>query len=72
MQKAEEPACEKIVSQLRRHKVDAKITKGGRHDEKVFYVDKRDGFTCKVRWEQLDEDLTCTPNELAKVSTISR
>src|SRR5881628_1333873 len=46
------------------YKIDTEITTGGSRVEKGFYVDKRDRFTRKVRWEQLDEDLAYAPNEL--------
>ena len=29
-----------------------------------YYIDRRDRLTRKVRWEQLEEDLTYAPNQL--------
>src|SRR2546428_176969 len=46
------------------YKIDTEITAAGARVEKGFYVDKRDRLTRKVRWEQLDEDLSYAPNEL--------
>jgi type I restriction enzyme R subunit len=40
------------------------ITQSGSKVDAGYYVDKRNKLSRKVRWEQLDEDLTYTPNQL--------
>ena len=40
------------------------ITEKGSTVEAGLYVDRRDRQSRKLRWEQLDEDLTYTPNQL--------
>ena len=40
------------------------ITQQGSSVEAGYYVDKRDRHTRKVRWAQLEEELTYTPNQL--------
>jgi type I restriction enzyme R subunit len=40
------------------------ITEQGSKVDAGFYIDKRDKLTRKMRWEQLDEELTYTPNQL--------
>ena len=40
------------------------ISQQGSSVEAGFYVDRRDRLTRKVRWEQLEEELTYTPNQL--------
>jgi type I restriction enzyme R subunit len=46
------------------YKIRTKITEGGSTIETGYHVDKRDRLTRKVRWEQLDEELTYGANEL--------
>ena len=41
-----------------------KITEQGSTVEAGYYVDRRDRLTRKVRWEQLEEELTYAPNQL--------
>jgi type I restriction enzyme R subunit len=40
------------------------ITQSGSKVDAGYYVDKRNKLSRKVRWEQLDEDLAYTPNQL--------
>ena len=44
--------------------IRTEITQQGSSVEAGYYVDRRDRSTRKVRWEQLDEDFTYTPNQL--------
>lgn len=46
------------------YRIDTHITRAGSEVEAGYYVDKRDKLTRKVRWEQLDEDLTYSPLQL--------
>lgn len=46
------------------YRIKTRITEEGSKVEAGYYVDKRDKLTRKVRWEQLDEDLEYTPNQL--------
>jgi type I restriction enzyme R subunit len=46
------------------YRISTKITEQGSTVDAGFYVDKRDKKSRRVRWEQLDEDLTYAPNEL--------
>jgi type I restriction enzyme, R subunit len=45
-------------------RIKTKITEQGSTIEKGWYVGKRDKRTRRERWEQIDEDLSYTPNEL--------
>ena len=44
------------------YQIQTAITGGGSTVEADFWVDKRDRLTRKVRWEQLDDDLTYSAN----------
>ena len=46
------------------YRINTAITQGGSKVEAGLYVDKRDRQTRKVRWEQLDQDLTYDDKEL--------
>ena len=46
------------------YRIHTEITESGGHVPAGFYVDKRDKLTRKVRWEQLDEDLEYSANQL--------
>ena len=46
------------------YRINTEITQQGSSVEAGYYVDKRDRQTRKVRWEELEEDLTYTPNQL--------
>ena len=46
------------------YKIQTAITAQGATVEADFWVDKRDRLTRKVRWEQLDEDLSYTARDL--------
>jgi len=46
------------------YRIRTQITEAGSTVEAGHYVDKRDRLTRKTRWEQLDEDLSYTPNQL--------
>jgi len=46
------------------YRIQTEITERGSKVEAGYYVDKRDKFTRKVRWEQLDEDLEYTSKQL--------
>jgi len=46
------------------YQIRTEITQQGSSVDAGFYVDKRDRRTRKVRWEQLEEDLDYTPNQL--------
>jgi len=46
------------------YRIRTEITENGSVVDAGYYVDKRDKLTRKIRWEQLDEDLEYTPNEL--------
>ncbi|MEE9594236.1 MAG: type I restriction-modification enzyme R subunit C-terminal domain-containing protein [Candidatus Hydrothermarchaeales archaeon] len=46
------------------YRIRTEISEAGSKVAGGFYVDKRDKFTRKVRWEQLDEDLEYSSREL--------
>ncbi len=46
------------------YEIRTEITQQGSSVDAGFHVDKRDRRTRKVRWEQLEEDLDYTPNQL--------
>ena len=46
------------------YRIRTEITEQGSSVEAGYYVDRRQRLTRKVRWEQLQEDLTYTPNQL--------
>ena len=46
------------------YRIRTRITGQGATVEAGYYVDRRDRLTRKVRWEQLEEDLTYAPNQL--------
>ena len=46
------------------YRIRTQITEGGSTVEAGFYVDRRNRLTRKVRWEQLEEELTYLPNNL--------
>ena len=46
------------------YRIRTAITEQGATVDAGYYVDRRDRLTRKVRWEQLGEDLTYTPNQL--------
>lgn len=46
------------------YRIMTDITQRGSTVKAGYYVDKRDKLTRKVRWEQLDEDVTYTPQQL--------
>ena len=48
------------------YRIRTQITEGGSTVEAGYYVDRRNRLTRKVRWEQLEEDLTYAPNQLDK------
>lgn len=46
------------------YRIDTEITSQGSTVEAKMWVDKRDRKSRRVRWAELEEDLTYTPNEL--------
>ena len=46
------------------YRIRTKISEGGATVEAGYSVDKRDRLTRRVRMEELDEDLTYSPNQL--------
>jgi type I restriction enzyme R subunit len=46
------------------YRIKTEITEKGSKVEAGYYIDKRDKLTRKVRWEQLDEDIEYSPNQL--------
>jgi type I restriction enzyme R subunit len=46
------------------YRIKTRITEQGSKIDAGYYVDKRDRLTRKVRWEQLDEELQFTANQL--------
>ena len=46
------------------YRIRTDITEQGSTVEAGFHVDRRDRLTRKVRWEQLEDDLAYTPNQL--------
>ena len=46
------------------YRIRTQITDQGATVDAGYYVDRRDRLTRKVRWEQLEEDLTYAPNRL--------
>ncbi len=46
------------------YRIRTEITEQGSTVEAGYFVDRRDRQTRQKRWEQLDEDLTYTPNQL--------
>ena len=46
------------------YRIRTQITDQGAKVDAGYYVDRRDRLTRKVRWEQLEDDLAYTPNQL--------
>jgi type I restriction enzyme R subunit len=46
------------------YRIQTKITEQGSKVDSGFFIDKRDKLTRKIKWEQLDDDLVYTPNQL--------
>ena len=46
------------------YRIRTQITDQGATVDAGYYVDRRDRLTRKVRWEQLEDDLAYTPNQL--------
>ena len=46
------------------YRIRTEITERGATVEAGYYVDQRDRLTRRVRWQQLEEDLTYAPNQL--------
>ena len=46
------------------YRIRTQITDQGSTVDAGYYVDRRDRLTRKIRWEQLEEDLAYTPNQL--------
>ena len=46
------------------YRIRTEITEQGSTVEAGYYVDRRDRLTRKVRWEELEDDLTYSPNQL--------
>lgn len=46
------------------YRIKTEITGGGSEVKAGFYIDKRDKLTRKIRWEQLDEDMEYSANQL--------
>ncbi len=46
------------------YRIKTTISEKGSHVDSGYYIDKRDKLTRKVRWEQLDEDLDYTAQQL--------
>jgi len=46
------------------YRIKTEITVNGSKVEAGYYIDKRDKLTRKIRWEQLDEDIVYSPNQL--------
>ena len=46
------------------YRIETKISEKGSKVDAGYYVDKRDKLTRKTRWEQLDEDLEYSSNQL--------
>ena len=46
------------------YRIRTAITEQGSTVDAGYYVDRRDRLTRKVRWEQLEDDLTYAPNQL--------
>ncbi len=46
------------------YRLQTEITTKGGKVEAIFYIDKRDKLTRKTRWEQLDEELAYSPQQL--------
>ena len=46
------------------YRIKTEITEKGSKVEAGYYIDKRDKLTRKVRWEQLDDDIEYSPNQL--------
>ncbi len=46
------------------YRIRTEITEQGATVDAGYHVDRRDRLTRKVRWEQLEEDLTYAPNQL--------
>ena len=46
------------------YRIRTQITDQGSTVDAGYYVDRRDRLTRKVRWEQLEDDLTYAPNQL--------
>jgi type I restriction enzyme R subunit len=46
------------------YRIKTEVTEKGSKVEAGYYIDKRDKLTRKIRWEQLEEDIEYSPNQL--------
>ena len=60
----EQAVADNVNVDFNTYRIRTKITEQGSTVEAGYYVDRRDRLTRKLRWEQLEEDLTFGPNQL--------
>ena len=60
----EQAVLDNVNVDFHTYRIRTEITKQGSTVNAGYYVDRRDRLTRRVRWEQLDEDLTYAPNQL--------
>ena len=60
----EQAVADNVNVDFNTYRIRTKITEQGSTVEAGYYVDQRDRLTRKLRWEQLEEDLTFGPNQL--------
>ena len=60
----EQAVADRVNVDFDTYRIRTQITDQGSTVDAGYYVDRRDRLTRKVRWEQLEEDLTYAPNQL--------
>ena len=60
----EQAVADRVNVDFDTYRIRTQITDQGSAVDAGYFVDRRDRVTRKVRWEQLEEDLTYAPNQL--------
>ena len=60
----EQAVADRVNVDFDTYRIRTQITDQGGTVDAGYYVDRRDRLTRKVRWEQLEDDLAYTPNQL--------
>ncbi len=60
----EQAVADRVNVDFATYRIRTQITAQGATVETGYHVDRRDRLTRRVRWEQLEEDLTYAPNQL--------
>ena len=60
----EQAVADRVNVDFDTYRIRTQITDQGATVDAGYYIDRRDRLTRKVRWEQLEDDLNYTPNQL--------